>query len=527
MAIGYVTYSVHKEEETITATFDGEVQVKVNYLKDVAFQEAVEETFDTPQCKFSIDSVATDSFVPFSVVFDMGGRRFIDRGDGVVITDLVSSTGAHVEVGEIIYNRKEVVITDSTVDIGDTTLITAIGSTGGLTANTIRFSIDAPLKPGSGYVSATTTSGNSLIANVDQNGFYSDAYMTLVINQSNGYGEVEFAEPVIASTVRFGGLRLVSRTLDKEIVGINPVALPPTGEVPVLRSGGYCAILRNDSVELTDSIIPASTEVTLPFSSPDYAWVQDDKGKFVDQTLYEVDDTKCTFLNQLEDGVDDYVWPLRVMVRNENRVTIETAHPGGTIQLDNSVGRGYPDGTAIITPILLFGDISSYVFNMRDSSAWSGDWDDPGPISPYSYDKLAFPPILDFGAAQESYRIEIQPTSSNVRVYSKTGSVVYDGPRDTPMAIDRTNNLIYDEIPDPIPPGVELMVGLAVPNPTVAGGHLFVLESGGWGPVMWPSGSNLLLDVYAASRPFVVGKTVNRGATSDTAKFGLTYGGSE
>jgi hypothetical protein len=262
------------EEETGTETFRGRV---VATYQIAGGGQAQQEVIPVEPLVFRLFPSVQDSLIPGTLRFSFGGVPYSDRDGGGV---LYLNDGA--VVGAINYVDSEVSLgtwsgTGLTVSI--TTALTTFGQWT-LTDVAFRTAADE-LVTGSFQLLATETGGNSLSATDDGTGAVQDTGIDGTIAAAIGVCQATFDNAVWSGSITYNATASSIVPLDPDIIGIDPVRLPPDGRVLKIRSGDYLCIWADYSQSAPNPVSAGQT-ISLPNDNLAFVVLQDGAGEEVE-----------------------------------------------------------------------------------------------------------------------------------------------------------------------------------------------------------------------------------------------------
>jgi hypothetical protein len=496
--------------------------VVLQYKPAAASDGARTASVPAPPVQIRLNRGTSNTVVPSSVVFTLGGSRYVDRG-GRLVRDPSLTTGAGLDAGSISYSTGQVQITSYAggvapalavqallTEVAPLPLSVATGRTPG-----------SPIRPGSFILQANRYRDGVQITGVaDQNGNISTADMHGYIDATTGVWSVAFGRWKLASTltadelaapwysveavnedgyiwrpeeaqpgsVRFSCVVQTSLPLDPAIIGVNPVRLPLDGRVQIIRAGDTGVIHDTQAFALPHPVTAGQT-YALPRTGLASAVIYDANGLGLPADLYSVDRTagEVTMADPLD--LTGYTQPLTVLHTVEDMFLITDAQIDGTVSIAQPLTRAYDASNALVSSALVIGDVAARVANVFSQNTWTNVWSDTlignPPTSGAAYNTVANPiEVVNANAITQRWRIQFT-SSTGFNVVGEQLGVLTSGT----TASD-----------------------LSVTNPAT-GEPYFVIRAAGWG-TGWATGNLLRFNTIAAGGPVWVGRTVRPGAAT-------------
>lgn len=387
----------------------------------------------------------------------------------------------------------------------------------------------APIKPGGLVLTLLDLQGNALTATAGLDGSFTGEHMRGRMDFEGGVGELQFGDyvdpasltdaqkaewwyspsdvgavesgkiwrpwPVDPSTLRYNSVAYFYLPLDPEILGLDPVRLPPDGRVPVYRVGGYLVIGHTGTVPAAtysagQTISAARTRLSrVHLVGADGKLIQTGWTANLDAGTVQVVDPST------------WVQPVRVMHRIEQMVRAADVQIDGTIKLTQQLSHAFPVGT-VVASALMAGNLQARALPVWDQISWDGvTWLDavgPAGPAPATYNDGAFPVVVtNEGALTERFALRVLSGGTDVEVIGEHVGNVGTYSRNTDIA--------------PINP--------------ISNAPYFTLKAAGWGNG-WAAGNVLFLPTVGAYFPFALIRAVQPGvATATDYQFEITQRG--
>ncbi|NWO05830.1 MAG: hypothetical protein HLX50_09085 [Alteromonadaceae bacterium] len=483
------------EEVTLTEQYVGDFEVE--YVG--ASEPVVSETKATPPPPIKLSLVPTVyiAVVPGSVIFEFAGKRYRDRA-GSIVTNFDSATDAGVNVGSIDYSTGVVTLAyypgglDATSET--VTLISCLTTYGERATGYSKFrTAGAPLRQGSLIVNAVTLDGTEISVQADPDGSITDPAITEgSVDTETGIVSIEWAEPIIPSSVRYSAVAYSYLPLDPDLLGLDPTRLPSDGRVPIFLPGDVGVFSHTFETEVASPTAGASLTFTRDHQAE--VWVKGANDLILDPAAYTLNREAGTLTWAdplvLEDGEGQAVTtPLTVYDRVEDMVLLIDAQVSGLVGFNAQLSQEYPAGEATLSSAVLHGDLRARVYNLFHQASWTGEWSDDriGDDTTAKYNNVAYPlEITNQGSIKERWLIRFT-SSTSFEVVGETVGVI------------GTGNSSAD---------------VAIANPAT-GAPYFTIRAGGWGSG-WNAGNCLRFNTDGAQAPFWIARTILSGPATAT-----------
>jgi hypothetical protein len=457
-----------------------------------------------------------DMIVPTTLRFTFRGATYEDR-DGSLYRDVDPQTGAGLYSGTIDYARASVVLEDwgggGSNQISITSLVTAYGE---WNVNEVFFRTPgSPIQVGELSLLATAADGELLDGQAQFNGTIEGADLEGEIDYSTGVASVRFGElvadssltaaekqqpwydpanvdgdgniwrprPVLPSTCRFNTVVLTSLPLDAELLGLDPVRLPPDGRVPIYRPAQVAVVHHTAK---TPWPLGTTAGDTLDVGRTRLALlrVEDVAGTRLPAEDITTDLNAGTVTIDATADLSTYAEPLYAVHRVEDMVLISDVQIGGQITIIGQLSHDYPAGDTYASSALIAGDLQARWANLFDQATWTNEWSDDliGDETTAQYNATLYPlTVTNRGAITERWAL-IMTGATTFRVVGESVGEIMTGT----TAED-----------------------LAPVNPNT-GVPYFTLDAAGWGSG-WSAGNVLRVNTIGANTPIWLARTVLQG----------------
>lgn len=446
--------------------------------------------------------------LPGSLWFTFEGVSYFDR-DGGIYTSFSPSTNAGVLVGRIDYDTAVVTLTTYPAGANDDTVTIQSMATMNDQLMTAYVSLRTPGRPvqvASLQITAVSLFGDTLTASADGEGVISsvggnvhgqidvntgvaDIYFTTDPNDETGESSI----PVYPQSIRFNTVLETRLPLNANLIGLDPVRLPPDGRVPVFQPADVVVLLHWDEVDAgtpaADQVVDVGREFIAEFR------VIDSSGLALDPNQYTEDREAgtVTFANPLTLQAADatpLVPPITVRHRIEHMTMLSDVQIGGTLTGIAPSAHDFPAGETIVASAVTYGDKAARAKNWFEQAVWnsgSPNWSDEriGAAPSASYNTIDFPPVmLNSGAITERWAL-VFTSSTEFNIVGEERGIIGSGTTSTATA--------------PLNP--------------VTGKPYFTVPAEGWG-VGWVSGNAVRFNTEAALSPLWVARVILPGVAT-------------
>lgn len=357
-----------------------------------------------------------------SLIVRWGSNVYIDRGNDI-IRNPDSRTGAGDVVGTINPSDKtmDLTIWEATGDMS----ITAVTYTGEMIGQSaVAFvTVAAPVARGGYSVRLRNRSnGEMLSATADADGNLNastaNSAITGKVDVNSGFTVISSSvdKPVMISpsTVSYNLISETSVPLDKTVVGIDPVRLPPDCRVPVYRQGDLLLLSHTKLTAISNPTSGAVIDAQRTWLA--FMQIVDSVGTPLKSNQYTVDleRGKVTLAAQLQ-LVDDkdqpLVLPLKLKDRAEHMTPVADVQVNGDIKLLSPTFHDFPATDTVVCSCPIHGDKWARYRNWFTQRTWdanSPNWSDQAIGAPTTakFDTLNYPPELkNRGAVNEKWAL--------------------------------------------------------------------------------------------------------------------------
>ncbi|WP_209278696.1 hypothetical protein [Thalassotalea sp. G20_0] len=319
--------------------------------------------------------------LPGSVVFEWNGETYFDR-DGSLYKNLSTETNAGIQVGRVDYSGGLATLANYPAGTVNTATIQAAATIGvGFGIDAVAFRTPgAPIRQGSLQLTAVRVdNGDIITATADFNGEFDTAEVVGNIDVTTGWCELQFtdgANPiyVIPQSVRYNCVVETSLPLDAELIGLDPVRLPPDGKVPIYRAGDIVVISHTAA---TDAGTPIAGQViNLVRDHQAEIVVEDSSGALLASDQYTVDREAGTVtfadpLSLVDLGSNPLAAPFTIKDRVEHMSVLSDVQINGDLSIISPVPWDLPASETTVSSAVVYGDLQARVKNFFSQKVFS------------------------------------------------------------------------------------------------------------------------------------------------------------
>lgn len=509
---------------------DGSIGWKTTAATDASAKTFTLDMTSAPEStrpRVQIAKTTAEPLVAGSILFTLAGKSYFDR-NGVIYTDMNSTTGSATAAGTVNYDTGDVSLTYW----ADNTAI-SLSVIGGLSKygnwdmyEAFFRTSGSPIRVTSFYIQVTALDGELLTGTADANGVITGAKMFGSFQYDMGVAEVSFGEAVVAAgnetewwydpanvsggmiwkprevipeTLRYSCVVLSNLPLSADILGLDPVRLPSDGRVPIFRSADVAVVQAVGFTNLPATVTPGAT-YDLSDTNLAEVWVVDDDGEDVPIQYYGYNPTtgKITIAADFNATAAGIVEPMKVIHRIEDLVLLSDVQLNGELSLTAPLSRDYPAGSSYVASALLFGDMNARVTNVFDQATWTNVWQNSliGSQATSEYNLIDYPfEVLNDGAVTERWRLNFTTTTAFQIIGESLGVI---GTGTTAADVSVVNAL--------------------------TGKPYFTIRAAGFGSG-WSAGNQIRFNTYSAGAPIWITRTILPGATLDGDSFTMQMRG--
>jgi len=489
--------------------------VSVSYARDFSDPVVGKHSFAPPAVTIDLCPYTSDYIVPGSVQFTWMGHVYADYGGALIRDRTPTDTG--FLAGQIDYGSGIATVFDYVV--GGLATAFTLDSCWTIRQNWTTASIfmrtqASPIKPSGFVMNLSDTHGDEIVATGDINGDITGTHLKGRIDYESGVVELQFGDylidtaltdeqkaewwysveavgtvlagkiwrpwPVDPTTLRYNSVTFSYLPLDAELIGIDPVRLPPDGRVPIFRKGGFAVIgnMQAETLTATNGMVVNCNRVRLS-----RVRVVGNDGLVISAGYTaDLEAGTVTFTN-----VNGYAQPVRVENRIEDMVQVSDVQIGGRLTFTRQLTHAYPVGS-YVSSALVSADLKARVSIFFDQATWDAlTWSDTlvGNAATATYNAVLAPVVVtNAGAVTERWAMRFTSTT-NFDVIGEHVGVIGQGSINTATT--------------PINPAT--------------GSPYFTIPALGWG-IGWSVGNVLRFDTVGAMFPVWVVRTIQQGAES-------------
>ena len=496
----YGTASV--SEEILAAS-----TVVARYRVAPAVPVAKTATFTPPSVAIDLCPYTSDAIVPGSVRFTWMGADYEDFEGVLYRGRTVSNPG--IASGTLDYATGIALMWDYVVS-GSPTSFTLQSlwtrRSAWKTASIFMRTQAAPIKPTGFVLNLLDTQGNALTAIGDLDGNLTGTHMRGRMDYQTGVVELQFGDyvldstltaaqkaewwydatevgaveagkiwrpwPVDPTTLRYNSVAYFYLPLDADIIGLDPVRLPPDGRVPIYRAGTYVVIGHT-------GVVPAATytagqTINCARDRLSRVYLIGADGQLI-HSGYTPDLDAGTIAVTDTTG---WVQPVTVKHRIEQMARVADVQIDGTLKLTKQLAHVFPVGS-VVSSAIMAGNLRARALPVFDQQTWDGvTWADAtvGNPAPATYNDGAFPVVVtNQGAMTERFALRVLTGGTDVEVIGENVGNLGTFSRNTAIA--------------PINP--------------ISAVPYFTLAAAGWG-AGWVPGNTLFLSTVGTYYPMAV-----------------------
>lgn len=432
--------------------------VRVTYATTFASATSVTESIAPPMVVIDLCPYTADYIVPGSVRFTWMGQVFEDY-DGVLIRGRTANNPGIV-AGQLDYSAGLAMITDYAVSgSADNFVLESLWTVrqNWTTASIFARTQAAPLAPGGFVMNLSDAQGNAITASADNSGLITGTHLRGRVDYETGVAELQFGDfidaatltdaqkaewwyraadvgavqagkiwrpwPVDPSTLRYNSVAYTYLPLDADILGLDPVRLPPDGRVPIFRVGSY--VVLGHTASLPPAALSNGQVLEMGRTRLSRILVVGANGSLI-QTGYttNLDAGRLTVTD-----VSGWSQPVTVKHRIEEMARLADVQIDGTVRLTKQLSHAYPVGS-VLSSALMAGDLRARVSRVFDQQSWNKvTWRDTveGDEAAGTYNDTAYPiTVTNDGALPERFALFFK-TSTTFELYGEHVGLVGTG----------------------------------------------------------------------------------------------------
>jgi hypothetical protein len=471
------------------------------------------DTHELTQITLDITPSNSEPLVPDSVMFDFGGRRYVDRS-GQLYYNVSPATGAGTFGGTINYSTGICTLPNWQSYFGSpsSSLLSAMTTSNFNAVDVVVFrTAIAPIKPSSFSIRATTLTGVLITATANEAGIISTSDMVGSINHDTGVAKVRFGQwvtaagkegepwynpdavvggqifkskPVIPSTIVYNAVSFTFIPLDKDILGLDSVRLPVDGRIPIYRKGDVVIVLHDQT---TSGTFSSSATVNLGRVRLAKVTVRDLGNNLLAANKWSVNlDTGIVTFGDLA-GVSQ---PLKIVDRIEDMAVVADVQITGKIKLSKPLTHAYPANDTLISNAVVLGDLYAHTSIPFDQQTWANIWSD----------------VLIGNSTSAQFNANLYPvTVTNSGAIEERWLVIF---------VSATLVNVIGEHVGQIISGASIANDIAPINPATNEPYFF-LDHRAFG-AGWSGGNALRFNTYVAGAPVWIIQSIGQGEPTST-----------
>jgi hypothetical protein len=346
--------------------------------------------------------------------------------------------------------------------------------------------------------------GNMYTLTSDGNGNVSGSLVDVgasFVDSATGMANIVFTtDNIVADSIRYTAIAESSLPLDPELLGLNPVRLPPDGRVPVFDKGRHLVIFHENTTAIGTPT--ADQVVNVGRTEQSYMEVVDVNGKRLDPVQYVADRAlgTITFANPLT-LVDKYNEPLTApfsaVDRIEDMLLATDVQINGQITLSAGLSRDYPANDTKVASALVWGDVGSRVWTDEGGPFSQEIWDNGNPV--WSDQRVGDPTSAQYDDVNSPIAIDNKSSASGRWAIVFRSSTTVD---------------VIEENLGVVETGISITVDDVAPVNPATGAPYFTMYKEGFGGG-WVTNNVIRLNTDSGDENMWVIRTVKAGALSE------------
>lgn len=411
----------HTTEENTEGFVSG--MVTIHYQRTDIKSSEHTETFKVPGVEINLAEYSSQVIVPGSVRIKNGSDVIIDH-KGALIRNPHPSTGAGTQIGTIDYQAGTAILTGWTDD--GFTIITLANASALAAQDTFMFLTNsAPLARDGLLITAVSIDGQRLSGRVESNGdlsgdfigqvdFASGLVMLTAPNKDPLTSEQDPFLPLSSQSIMYSCVIEIMTPLDKAVIKIDPIRLPPDGRVPIYRPGDL--LLLSHTATKSVGTPTAGQVVSVDRTYLAACDVVDSKGKPLKQAMRSIDLKAGTVtfsapLSFVDEQGKQLSPPLVVKHRIEHMSPIADVQLNGDLKLLTAAYHDYPAQGTVVCSCPIHGDRWARAhthFTQKNWDSGNPTWSDDriGPDTAAKYDTINYPfELTNQGSVNERWAL--------------------------------------------------------------------------------------------------------------------------
>lgn len=302
------------------------------------------------------------------------------------------------------------------------TAFVGAAATGADTTQSVNLTVETSFDPATLTVTGNLAGGAPFSATADAFGVLATGGVTGTYSAANGALALQFAQPVLLSTLAYSAMRLAPQQAVANVWGLDQARIAADGMVPIVRQG-QVAVLRH-----TLAIGPAARAngATVNCGRTDLADVRVIGGDGAAIIAGWTADLATGVVSI--DNVTGWAQPVTIEHAIEHVALVTGVPDAATVQLGRALTRPFPAGSVLSTALLL-GDLQATVGAAWTQQTWTQEWSNApiGAAISADYQEASFPiAVTNRGAMTERWAL-IFKTNTTFDCYGETLGLVGSG----------------------------------------------------------------------------------------------------
>lgn len=389
---------------------DAGTKVLLSYLSSARYAVINSNPFSLP-----VNSRIIPGTVQGTVAKSDDSATVNDEAGQLMYTKVVNGLSERVSAGTVDYATGTVVLSSPWTGRTLTALTGTIAQ-----PTTIQFLLPYPdVIPSTLYVSAKTAANVLLTGSGSSNGSITGANVSGTI--INGLVSLTFNTAVDDSTIRLDFSESTRLLPPAELYGVNPVQMPDGGTTDVFHKWGLVVVSDTQSQSLltptVGQTINARTNAFIAVRGADGS----DLWSFTDE-YYSYNKTNGQITINSLTGVS---LPL-IITDTKSELAMVKSVSTNQLTLTSGLTGSYPIG-CVVSSVSVLGDLQATVSNVRDATAWDGDFDLVGTPSSANLNTVDYPiQVTNNAAINERWALKFD-SSSAFKCYGKGVGMIAQG----------------------------------------------------------------------------------------------------
>lgn len=295
-------------------------------------------------------------------------------------------------------------------------------ATGADTTQSVNLTVETSIDPATLTVSGNLAGGAPFSATADAFGVLASGGVTGNYSAATGALALQFAQPVLLSTLAYSAMRLAPQQAVANVWGLDQARIAADGMVPIVRQG-QVAVLRHTLV-IGPSV--RANGATVNCGRTDLADVRvigGDGAAIITGWTADL----ATGVVSIDD-VTGWAQPVTIEHAIEHVALVTGVPDAATVQLGRALTRPFPAGSVLSTALLL-GDLQATVGATWTQQTWTQEWSNApiGAAISADYQEASFPiAVTNRGAMTERWAL-IFKTNTTFDCFGETLGLVGSG----------------------------------------------------------------------------------------------------